>query len=261
MEPGGRGADLSRPPRKRRFAVLDCEDREKWTGHERYWIEPLRRDGQDWRSYRVWAGEMPADLDSLDGAVVTGSHHSVLDDSLPWLEPLLSFLRAAAGGPSGPRVVGACFGAQALALAFGGRVGANPQGRFVFGAEQIALRPGFAARFAADDGAPGASISLLESHAECVLELPPGADLLGQSGSAANEIFALGGRALALQGHPELPRQAMVEKILPGLRESGRLDADGEAAALRSMERELDDRLVMGLIGRFLDGTGDPGPA
>jgi GMP synthase (glutamine-hydrolysing) len=235
----------------RRFAVIDCEDREHWRGHERLWIDRLARDGDEWRSYRAWAGELP-DPAELDGAVVTGSHHSVIDPELVWLEPLFGFLRESVGAPRGPSVVGVCFGAQALARALGGRVGANRGGRFVFGAEQIALHAAFGARLGAEG--VGDALSILESHGECVLELPPGAELLAHSSSAAHEVFTVGDRALAIQGHPEMTREIMVGRILPALRESGRIDPDREAAALASMDRPLDSERVLGLIGRFLEG-------
>jgi GMP synthase-like glutamine amidotransferase len=241
----------------RRFAILDCEDHPKWEGHERYFIGPLRREGEEWRNYRVWAGELPDDLGAVDGVVVTGSHYSVVDEALPWLPPLFAFLSEAAGAPTGPQVVGICFGCQALAQALGGRVGPNPHGRFVFGAERISLGDGFTASWFARGldraGVPGSTISLLQSHGECVLDLPPGAELLGRSESAAHEIFAVGSRVLALQGHPELDRVALVEKILPGLRDGERIDG-GEEAALRSVEPAVDDELVMKVLRRFLDG-------
>lgn len=239
-------------PARRRFAIIDCEDREHWRGHERLWIDRLGREGDEWHSYRAWAGELP-DPAGLDGAVVSGSHHSVIDPELPWLAPLFRFLRESVGGPRGPCVVGVCFGAQALAQALGGRVGANPHGRFVFGAEQIALRPAFAARLGADD--LGDTLSILESHGECVLELPAGAELLAHSSTAAHEVFAVGDRALAIQGHPEMTRDIMVDRILPALRDSGRIDPGREAAALASMDRALDSDRVLGLIGRFLEGA------
>lgn len=244
----------------RRFAVLDCENGEKWAGHERYWIDGLRRDGDEWRSYRVWAGELPEDASSLAGAVITGSHDSAADDSLPWLEPLLGFLRTAAAAEAGPRLVGACFGCHALARALGGQVGRNPHGRFVFGAERIALTPAFAAAWFAGEAGRGGeagprdSVSLLQSHGDCVLELPPGARLFAASSSAAHEMFGVGERVLAVQGHPELPRQALVDKILPALRDKQRIDDEEERAALRSMEGEVDGALMMCVIRRFLDG-------
>lgn len=237
--------------RARRFAVIDCEDREHWRGHERLWIDRLGREGDEWRSYRAWAGELP-DPAEVDGAIVTGSHHSVIDPELAWLPPLFDFLRDGLAAAQGPRVVGVCFGAQALARAHGGRVGANPDGRFVFGAEQITLWPAFAARLGVAD--LGDALSLHESHGECILELPPGAELLAGSGSAAHEIFTVGERGLAVQGHPEMTRELMVGRILPALRESGRIDPDREAAALGSMDRPLDSDRILGLIRRFLDG-------
>jgi GMP synthase (glutamine-hydrolysing) len=182
--------------------------------------------------------------------VVTGSHYSAVDESLPWLPPLFSFLRAAAAAPGGPQVLGICFGCQALAQALGGRVGPNPHGRFVFGAERISIEADVEAPWFAE---ARSGISLLQSHGECVLELPPGAELIARSDGAAHEIFAVGRRVLALQGHPELDREALVDKIMPGLRDEGRLDG-GEEAARRSVEQPVDDALVMSILRRFLDG-------
>jgi GMP synthase (glutamine-hydrolysing) len=237
--------------RARRFAVIDCEDREHWRGHERLWTGRLAREGDEWQSYRAWAGELP-DPAALDGAIVSGSHHSAVDPEVAWLAPLFRFLRESVAA-QGPRVVGVCFGAQALAEALGGRVGANPDGRFVFGAEQITLRPAFAARLGAAE--LGDTLSLYESHGECVLELPPGAEPLARSGTAAHEVFTVGDRALAIQGHPEMTREIMVGRILPALRDSGRIDPDREAAALASMDRALDSDRILGLIRRFLEGS------
>ncbi|HEU5055958.1 MAG TPA: hypothetical protein VFU21_05515, partial [Kofleriaceae bacterium] len=151
----------------RRYAVLDCEDAPRWAGHDRNWIDLLRRPGDEWRSYRVWAGELPARPSDHDGYVLTGSHHSVNDPAQTWLPPLFAFVGAAAAGGDA-RLFGACFGLQVIATALGGRVEVNPSGRFAFGSERIHF-----------DG--GEALTLLESHGEQATALPPGARRLAAS--------------------------------------------------------------------------------
>jgi GMP synthase-like glutamine amidotransferase len=60
--------------------------------------------------------------------------------------------------------------------------------------------------------------------------------VLAASDTAAHEAFAVGGRALGLQGHPEMRPEHLTEVILPELRAKQRLAPDEEAAALRSLD-------------------------
>lgn len=221
--------------------MLDCEDAPRWAGHDRNWIDLLRRSGEDWHSYRVWAGELPDGPAAYDGYVLTGSHHSVCDPAQTWLGPLFEFVRAAAGAEA--RVFGACFGLQVIATALGGRVELNPGGRFAFGSEQI--------RFAGP-GELGEVLTLLESHGEQATALPPGARRLASSATAENEMFAIGEHVLAVQFHAEFTPQMMLDKILPRLRDERRLDPDEEARALASLEAPLDSAQFMAAIRRFL---------
>lgn len=222
----------------RRYAVLDCEDAPRWAGHDRNWIGLLRRDEEEWHSFRVWAGELPAEPRAYDGYVLTGSHHSVNDSALPWLPPLFEFVAAVACS-SDRRVFGACFGLQVIATALGGRVEENPDGRFAFGSERIQF-----------DG--GAAATLLESHGEQATTLPPGARRLAGSASAENEAFAIGDRVLAVQFHAEFTPAMMLEKILPRLRDQGRLTAGEEARSLASLAAPLDSARFLAEIRRFL---------
>jgi GMP synthase-like glutamine amidotransferase len=66
-------------------------------------------------------GPLPA-LDGIDHVVVLGAVWSVYDDSpdRAWVADELAWLRQA--GESGVPILGICFGGQALAAAFGGRV-------------------------------------------------------------------------------------------------------------------------------------------
>jgi GMP synthase (glutamine-hydrolysing) len=234
-----------------RFAVIDCEDLPHWNGHARYWIGPLARPGDTWDRYRAWAGELPADPAAYDAVVITGSHHSVNDPEQGWLEPLFELVRRAVGEPRGPRVLGACFGLQVAARALGGQVEPNPVGHFVFGTERVTIDPAFHDEFT---GAPGpAEVTLLSSHGEQATRLPPGARALGRSATSAHEIFAIADRLLAVQFHAELTREALLELILPRLRENARLAPDHEARALAGLDGTVDSAAFLATFRRFLE--------
>jgi GMP synthase-like glutamine amidotransferase len=129
-------------------------------------------------------GSLPA-LDGADLAVVLGSFWSV-NDGEPWIaEELDWLLRADAAGVP---VLGICFGAQALCVAFGGRV--EKMDRVEIGWEIVTT---------ADPGLVPAG-PWLEFHGDRCLP-PPAARVLAYN-EAAVQAFAIG-RHLALQFHPE----------------------------------------------------------
>lgn len=73
-----------------RFALLDCEDSEKWRGHEEIWLRLFKREGDEWDVFRVYNGELPSNS-QYKGILITGSHYSCYDE-LPWIEPLSQYL-------------------------------------------------------------------------------------------------------------------------------------------------------------------------
>ena len=83
----------------------------------------LGRDLQ-YRSYDVPAGVLPSTPAECTAYVITGSPAGVYDD-LPWIPPFLDFLRQVRGHA---KLVGICFGHQAMAKAFGGEVVKSPKG-------------------------------------------------------------------------------------------------------------------------------------
>ena len=133
---------------------------------------------------------------------------------------LFASIRAAAAAPD-VRVLGCCFGAQAVAVALGGAVGANPDGRFCYGVE-IAL-DGPRVR-ALPEALPDAAPARIARRAgDAAAADGRAARLVG--GHAARDFRRRRGNVLCVQAHPEFTPELMGARIAPALRDKGRLSA------------------------------------
>lgn len=216
------------------------------------WERALRAPaaGFQLRVYRLSTrGELPP-AGAAAAVVVTGSHHNTCE-RLPWMAALQAFLRvcAAAGVP----VVGACFGAQLAAEAFGGTVAPNPSGRFILKAEALAPTPAFVGLPAAAGLVTGAPLRVLESHGYAVAALPPGGVLLAASASCAHEAFLAAPGVLCLQGHAEFLDETVRDILWP--RVSKRLTPEERADAEASFKEPRHDSVLREVIRRFLFGV------
>ena len=132
-------------------------------------------------------GPLP-DLDGADHIIVLGAIWSVYDDSpdRAWIADELAWLRRA--DEAGVPVLGICFGAQALAAAFGGRVEAAPRKevgwRLVDSFDPGLIPPG----------------PWLEFHGDRCL--PPRQARVLARNEVGVQAFVIG-RHLAVQFHPE----------------------------------------------------------
>jgi hypothetical protein len=76
------------PGRKKRFAIIFCEDDPAWRDElPRIWTRLLRQPGEEWVLYRLAEnGELPSltEEDDWDGFLIPGSGHSAYED-LPWV--------------------------------------------------------------------------------------------------------------------------------------------------------------------------------
>ncbi len=187
-------------------------------------------------TYAALDGVLPAKPTECDAYVLTGSPAGVYDP-LPWIAPLLDFLRAARGRA---KLVGICFGHQAMAQAFGGQVVKSPKG-WGAGLHEYAVTP-------ADwMGAPPATIRVDAMHQDQVVVRPPDARVVCES--AFTPFAGLDyGDAISFQFHPEFT--TAFARDLINARDT-RL-GDLAAPALASYARPDDRALVAGWIGRFL---------
>lgn len=173
-------ARLRRKPRL--IAFLNTEDAPKWADQLDVFAAALALPHECFERFDCFAGEFPtprALRSRYAGVLITGSHFSAVDPSLPWLPALFETIREAAAVPR-LNVLGCCFGCQAAAVALGGEVGANPAAAgFTFGHERVDLDAGALVQHhwarealescsASPAGGGIATVGLLESHGEQV---------------------------------------------------------------------------------------------
>lgn len=147
-----------------------------------------------YRIYQTWQGELPQDINTDEIYLVPGSLDSAYSDK-PWIVELLKWIERAYA--LGARLMGVCFGHQAIARALGGTVEPYEGG---FGA-------GIRASQVLDDRMksyfPNGLMHLLYSHHDQVMTLPPEAVRCATSDFCRNESFRIGHQVVTFQGHPE----------------------------------------------------------
>lgn len=227
------------------IAILQCGDApaELIPEHGPYG-EMVRRllGGREAVIRDVTRGDLPSGVGEHEAYVLTGSPAGVYDP-LPWIPPLLDFVRAAKGRA---RLVGICFGHQAMAQALGGEVVKSPKG-WGIGVQRYRLAGRAPWMEQADH------VDAPASHQDQVVALPPGARVVGTS--EFTPFAALDyGDAISFQFHPE---------VTPGFGRAlvlAKREALGAAAEAAIASYDGPDGAappwapVAGWIGRFVDG-------
>ena len=263
------------------LGMIGCEDLPKWNGKDcsKYAAKAFearglgQQNGQateaadeyfsspyiKWDYFDATSEELPKfdNLRDFHGFIITGSHYSVNDD-LQWMSKLGEWIRQVKqfqeNNDNPPRVVATCFSHQLACKAFGGVVGKNPQGKFVWNRESIKLtkdamdHPFFNTRY---DNIDDICYSLYESHGDSVLKLPPDAKCLGESKSCEYEIVSYGDDMISIQSHPEFSEHEMVTLILPALKKSNVISESEAEKEMELFTTKPDGKAIMKLIEKY----------
>ena len=202
--------------------------------------------------FDVQAGRLPDDPTEFQGAIVTGSAAGVYDD-LPWIAPLLDWLRNARGKT---RLVGICFGHQALAQAFGGHVEKSDRGwgvglhRYEVATHEPWMYP------------RASTVSIAVSHQDQVVVRPPEArviaacDFTPYAALAYDDPTGGDNGAVSFQCHPEF--QPEYAAALVEARRGHRIPHDVADEAIASLKGPNDRAVLTAWIRAFLMLTPPP---
>jgi len=185
--------------------------------------------------FDVQAGVFPQ-ANGHGAVLITGSPAGVYDP-LPWIAPLMDFIRAT--GES--KMVGVCFGHQVMAEALGGRVEKSAKG-WGAGLHRYSV---VRTESWMDDAR---EIAIPASHQDQVVVQPPNTEIVAASDFTPYAALAWTDRpAISFQFHPEFSSafaQALIERrydVVP--------DPD---TAIASLDAANDSARVGGWIRRFL---------
>ena len=206
----------------------------------------LLGDGYDAEAFDVRAGEWP-DAAAFDAAIITGSAAGVYETD-PWIGDLLDWIRGAKGRT---RLIGICFGHQAMAQALGGRVEKSDRGwgvglhRYDVVSSEPWMTP------------PASTVAIPVSHQDQVTAKPADARVLLTSAFTPFAGLAWDDDAISLQGHPEFT-PAYAADLTGGRRE--RIGAATVDRALQSLTLPNDRERVGEWLRRFIDAR-PPSPS
>ncbi len=232
----------------KQYAVLWCANYKDGVPLKKQMIDALGVQDDVWHILDPMDADFDKQAYGYDGYVISGSARSVSDDKTsPLVARIMHFLGEIDRQSSAP-VVGICFGAQALAHAYGGQVGANRSGRIRLGVESLSWTEHATRVVPQQDRS---EVAIAQSHYESVLQLPADAQSLACSPTTENEIFLIRRRYLGIQGHPEVDNETLSSVFLAFHRDD--LDKESLQTTVAEVTRPLQVTPVIQLIRRLLE--------
>ncbi|KAF5026472.1 hypothetical protein F66182_1459 [Fusarium sp. NRRL 66182] len=189
--------------------------------------------------YAPIQGDALPDLDTQDLVILTGGPFNLLQHDKPsWVTETLDYIKLATTERSKPKVLGICWGQQAIALALGGSLRKSERGHCI-GVENIALDSDGARFFNTE------ALNIHKNHEIIVTNIGPHLSCLAPN----NEILiSKDNRVLTFQGHPEM--DARLAKLFVATDDPSSSLRPGREAGLKPTDSPHDSELIFTAIMR-----------
>ncbi|MFZ4826123.1 MAG: glutamine amidotransferase-related protein [Phototrophicaceae bacterium] len=190
--------------------------------------------------YNLATDPLPTDVHQYDAYLITGSPLGV-HDVVEWIQQLLQFIRLL--NQYKKKLVGICFGHQAITQALGGEV-ARAEGGWLVGVSEITLH-----NFPSWMQPNVSSCQIYHINQDQAIKLPSGAELIASSAHCPLSMYTIEDHIFCMQGHPEQPLDSMLA-IMEVLKE--RIPSQVFNEAIQSLGLSVDRALVGEWIRKFI---------
>lgn len=208
--------------------------------YSKLFVDFLKRSlpGTEITQYKVGLGNFPKDMNECDGYVISGSPKGAYDKD-EWILKLQEFIREA--HKTKKKIFGICFGHQIIAQALGGKTEKSVNGWGV-GVASFKIKKETPWMSGLSD------CSLLFSHQDQVVKLPPDATLLAESEFCPNQMFSIGSHIYSMQGHPEFSPEFAKDRLDTRIEKVGK---DKYEQALKTLYNPTNANEVGAWVKRF----------
>ena len=203
----------------------------------------------EFKIYDIPQGVKPTRADECDAYIITGSRAGVYEnDAFPWINELLAILLNISR--QGIPQAGICFGHQALALAFGGKVAKSEKGWVVgVNSYQATDAVGSTDEISEISNELPNKFSIIAIHQDQVIAKPPSAEVIATSGFCPiAALLSTRNNFISFQGHPEFSAGLLLE-IMD--RRADSIGAPKVEEARRSLERPIQEKEIAQTILHF----------
>lgn len=196
---------------KKKFYLLNCEPSKDWLGiYEALYQSYFREPNQEWIFKNISKNEKlnSETISEMDAFIITGSSQSTYDDNLSWLPYLFDLIKKVYLSEKG-KILGICFGHQALGRGLGGlseKMKLIEDKPYLLHKNKLTFTSNIRTKNFYNKSRSfnyEEKIFLHQSHGDHVSQIPEKAEILAFSDDTKVEMFCLEEKILGLQSHPE----------------------------------------------------------